>query len=115
MQTRQLGASGLYPTVVSLGSWLTYGASTENDAAFACMQAAMDAGINYFDTADVYNFGGAERVIGEFMTGFDRRKLIIGTKVFFPMSDDKLDRGLSQRHIFQSLSGFAGALAVRLY
>jgi voltage-dependent potassium channel beta subunit len=96
----QLGRSGLRVSALSLGSWLTYGMATDEASAHACLQLAYDSGINFFDTANVYNRGGAETLIGEWLqSGIERDKIILASKVFFPMSDHWMDRGLSLRHI----------------
>lgn len=99
MQYRQLGRSGLYIAPLSLGSWLTAGMGVADDEAHRILDRAYAAGINFFDTANVYNQGQAEEVIGRWLASQDRSRVIIGTKVFFPMSDHPMDRGLSLRHI----------------
>lgn len=99
MKYRQLGRSGLRISEVSLGSWLTYGTQTEKQTAFDCFEKALACGINFMDTADVYNKGEAEKVIGEFLKNVNRDELVIGTKVFGPMSDHWMAQGLSLRHI----------------
>ena len=65
MEYRRLGRSDLVVSEISLGSWLTYGGGVERDTAEACMRAAFDAGVNFFDTANVYARGGAETFLGE--------------------------------------------------
>ena len=64
MEYRKLGRSGLKVSEVGLGSWLTYGSSVESKGTRACVEAALDCGINFFDTADVYARGEAERALG---------------------------------------------------
>jgi voltage-dependent potassium channel beta subunit len=100
---RRVGKSGLKVSEVALGSWMTYGASLDREASAACVRAALDAGINFFDTADVYNRGGAETVLGEILSPLTRTELVIATKAYFPMSDDPNDRGLSRKHLFESI------------
>jgi 1-deoxyxylulose-5-phosphate synthase len=97
MQYRQLGASDLKVSAISLGSWLTYGVGVEADKTRACLDRAFDLGINFIDTANVYGRGAAETVLGEMLSGRARDSYILATKVFFPMSDT--DRGLSQAQI----------------
>jgi len=97
MQYRQLGASDLKVSAISLGSWLTYGVGVEADKTRACLDRAFDLGINFIDTANVYGRGAAETVLGEMLSGRPRDSYILATKVFFPMSDT--DRGLSQAQI----------------
>jgi aryl-alcohol dehydrogenase-like predicted oxidoreductase len=98
---RQLGDSGLEVSEVSLGSWLTYGAGVERDQTEACTKAAFEAGINFFDTANVYGSGAAETAWGEVLKDFTRSDYILATKVFFPMSDT--DSGLSSEQIHKQI------------
>ena len=103
MEYRQLGRSGLRVSEVSLGSWLTFGATVDVPATVEVVAAALDAGINFFDTADVYAGGAAEAALREALRGRPRHHLVIATKAFFPMSDDPNDRGLSRKHLFESV------------
>jgi voltage-dependent potassium channel beta subunit len=98
---RQLGNSGLRVSEISLGSWLTYGGSVEDERAKACIRRAFELGVNFFDTANVYRRGQAERVVGEALRGIDRDDYVLATKVFFPMGDGPNDRGLSRKHIME--------------
>ena len=102
MNYRRLGESGLKVSAVSLGSWLTYGNAVEDKAARECVFAALDAGVNFFDTADVYAKGAAESFLGKALQSVRREELVLGTKVFGKMSDDVNDRGLSRKHIMAS-------------
>ena len=102
MNYRQLGHSGLSVSEISLGSWLTYGAYTDDSTALACLHRAYEHGVTFFDTADIYHYGGAEQLIGRFLQQVPRTRVVIGTKAFFPMSDHPLDRGLSRRHLHNS-------------
>ena len=97
MEYRQLGSSDLRVSVVSLGSWLTYGVGVERDRAEACVRRAVEVGINLFDTANVYGRGAAESFLGEALAGLDRSSYLLATKVYFPMS--RRDRGLSRKQI----------------
>jgi aryl-alcohol dehydrogenase-like predicted oxidoreductase len=101
MRTRQLGDSDLHVTEISLGSWLTYSGGVEREHTEACTRAAFDAGINFFDTANVYGTGAAETAWGEILSGYDRSSYILATKVFFPMSDR--DQGLSGEQIAKQI------------
>ena len=101
MNFRKLGDSDLEVSEISLGSWLTYGAGVERDQTEACTKAAFEAGINFFDTANVYGVGAAETAWGEVLKDFDRSSYILATKVFFPMSDT--DRGLSSEQIHKQI------------
>jgi aryl-alcohol dehydrogenase-like predicted oxidoreductase len=103
MQYRQLGRSGLRVSEISLGSWLTYGATVDVAASIKIVARALELGINVFDTADVYANGAAEESLREALRGVARHKVVIATKAFFPMSDDVNDRGLSRKHLFESV------------
>jgi aryl-alcohol dehydrogenase-like predicted oxidoreductase len=98
MKYRQLGASGLNISEISLGSWLTYGMGVEKQVAFDCMSRAIELGVNFIDTADIYNKGEAEKVIGEFLKTIEREDILIGTKLFGQMADNSLRQGLSLRY-----------------
>ncbi len=101
MKYRQLGASDLQIPVISLGSWLTYSGGIEKRQALACIHKALDLGINFIDTANVYGRGAAESVIGEALHGIGRTSYMLATKVFGAMSDT--DRGLSRLQIVKQL------------
>jgi voltage-dependent potassium channel beta subunit len=103
MEYRQLGRSGLRVSEVALGSWLTFGATVDVPATEAIVRAALDAGIRFFDTADVYATGAAEEALRSALAGVPRQQLVIATKAFFPMSEDPNDRGLSRKHLFESV------------
>lgn len=103
MQYRSLGTSGLRVSEIALGSWLTYGATVDVGGATKVVAAALELGINLFDTADVYAGGAAEEALREALRGAARHKVVIATKAFFPMSDDPNDRGLSRKHLFESV------------
>jgi 1-deoxyxylulose-5-phosphate synthase len=98
---RKLGTSDLEVSEISLGSWLTYSGGVEREQAEACVKAAFDAGINFFDTANVYGRGTAETLLGEALSGHERSSYVLATKVYFPMSDT--DRGLSAAQIHKQL------------
>ncbi|GAB3351219.1 aldo/keto reductase family protein [Modestobacter lapidis] len=102
MQTRRLGRSGLTISEIAYGNWLTHGSQVEEDAAHACVQAALDAGITTFDTADVYAATVAESVLGRALAGQRREGLEIFTKVYWPTGPGANDRGLSRKHITES-------------
>ncbi len=101
MEYRQLGASDLQVSEISLGSWLTYGVGVEADAAEACVNRAFDVGINFLDTANVYGRGAAEEVLGRVLKGRDRESYVLATKVFFPMNST--DLGLSRAQILKQI------------
>ena len=101
MKYRNLGKSGLRVSELALGSWLTYVKSVEDDTAEICIRTAYEAGINFFDTANVYEQGSAEIVLGKVLKDYDRSSLVVASKVFFPMGDGPNDRGLSRKHIME--------------
>lgn len=103
MKTRQLGASGLRVSEISFGSWLTIGSTLDAAAATRLVHCAYDLGVNLFDTADVYASGAAEELLGRALRTISRRHVVIATKCFFPMSDHPNDRGLSRKHIVESV------------
>ncbi len=103
MQYRRLGQAGTKVSAISLGAWLTYGESVEFDTAAACIRTAIEHGINFIDTADVYARGRAEEVVGKVIKEFRRSDLVISSKVYWPMSDNVNDRGLSRKHIMESI------------
>jgi len=103
MRYRTLGHSGLKLSAVGLGSWLTYGGSVERDAATACIKRAYEQGVTFIDTADVYSRGKAEELVGEAIAGFDRTSIVLATKVYFPIGDGPMDRGLSRKHVTEGI------------
>lgn len=103
MKTRRVGQSGLEVSEVGLGSWLTLGASVDLAASAKLIEHAYDIGINFFDTADVYATGAAEEALGRSLRAIPRHHLVIATKCFFPMSERPNDKGLSRKHIFESV------------
>jgi voltage-dependent potassium channel beta subunit len=105
VKTRPLGRSGLRVSEIALGSWLTLGSSVGRAASRAIVGRAVELGVNLFDTADVYANGAAERALGEALAEAPRQQLVIATKCFFAMSDRPNDRGLSRKHIVESVEG----------
>jgi aryl-alcohol dehydrogenase-like predicted oxidoreductase len=105
MEYRNLGRSGLVVSEVSVGSWLTLGSSVDRAGTREIVHRAFDLGVNLFDTADVYSNGAGEEVLGAGLAGIPRRYVVIATKCFFPMSERPNDRGLSRKHIFESVEG----------
>jgi aryl-alcohol dehydrogenase-like predicted oxidoreductase len=106
VEHRYLGRSGLKVSEITYGNWITHGSQVENDAAVACVRAALDAGITTFDTADAYANGAAETVLGEALKGERRASLEILTKVFWPTGPKgPNDSGLSRKHIMESIDG----------
>lgn len=105
MEFRHLGRSGLMVSEISYGNWITHGSQVEEDAALACVRAALDSGITTFDTADVYAGTRAESVLGRALKGERREGLEIFTKVYWPTGPGRNDRGLSRKHIMESIDG----------
>lgn len=105
MEYRHLGRSGLVISALAYGNWITHGDQVEEEAATACVHAALDEGITTFDTADVYAQGRAEEVLGRALKGERRESLEIFTKVYWPTGSGPNDRGLSRKHVMESLHG----------
>jgi len=105
MEFRHLGRSGLLISEIAYGNWITHGSQVEEDAAVACVRAALDEGITTFDTADAYAGGRAEEVLGRALKGERRQGLEILTKVYWPTGPGPNDRSLSRKHILESIDG----------
>jgi len=106
MQFRHLGKSGLKVSAIAYGNWITHASQIETEQANACISAALDAGINFFDTADVYANTRAEEVLGNALESQRREDLVIATKVYFPTGPGgPNDTGLSRKHIMESING----------
>ncbi len=103
MKYRRLGRAGVKVSEISLGSWLTYGKSVEDNTATKTIQKAYELGINFFDSANVYERGEGERVIAGALKAYARDSYLITTKAFFPMGDGPNDRGLSRKHVMEQL------------
>ncbi|TWT45616.1 L-glyceraldehyde 3-phosphate reductase [Phycisphaerae bacterium RAS1] len=103
MNYRRLGKAGVKVSEIALGNWLTHGNGVGDDVARACIRKAYDLGVNFFDTADIYNRGAAEEVFGRELAAFRRQDIVLATKLFWPMSDNVNDKGLSRKHTFEAL------------
>ncbi|MGN8646017.1 aldo/keto reductase family protein [Gracilibacillus sp. HCP3S3_G5_1] len=101
MEYRHLGKTGLKVSEISLGSWLTYGGYVEEKNAEASIDKAYDLGINFFDTANVYMRGEAEKIVGKALRKYPRSSYVLATKVFGKMGDGPNDQGLSRKHIME--------------
>lgn len=101
MEYRFLGKSGLKVSEISLGSWLTYGGYVKQEQAQQTIVKAYESGINFFDTANTYLNGEAEKVVGETLKKFSRSSYVLATKVWGPMGDGPNDQGLSRKHIME--------------
>jgi len=103
MEFRKLGGSGLYVSELTYGNWITHGSQVESEAAIKCVRAAFDVGITTFDTADVYAGTRAETVLGKALKGVKRESYELFTKVYWPTGTGKNERGLSRKHIMESV------------
>ena len=105
MEYRRLGRAGLKVSALSIGAWLTYGSDRmAQDQSAACLRPAIENGINFIDCADVYAYGRAETAVGEVIRDYERSTLVLSTKAYWQMNkDDVNDRGLSRKHIFESV------------
>ena len=103
MEYRRLGSSGMYISEISYGNWITHGSQVEQNSAIACVRAALDVGITTFYTADVYAGTKAEVVLGKALKGVRRESYELFTKVYWPTGPGKNDRGLSRKHIMESV------------
>jgi voltage-dependent potassium channel beta subunit len=105
MEYRRLGRSGLKVSALSLGAWVTYGGQVGEQVADDCMTAAYDAGVNFFDNAEVYANGNAEIVMGNVIKkkGWRRESLVVSTKIFWG-GDGPNDTGLSHKHIIEGMN-----------
>ncbi len=112
MKFRMLGSSDLEVSVISLGSWLTYSGGVEADQTRACTEAAFDAGINFFDTANVYGRGAAEEAWGEILSAHPRDSYVLATKVNGQMSDDPADQGLAPEQVAKQIDASLRRLRV---
>lgn len=104
MHYRRLGEAGMKVSAVSLGGWINYGeGKVDHEEARRVVETAYQNGINFFDLADIYGKGEAEKQMGAVLKNYPRHTLVIASKVFWPMSDDINDRGLSRKHIIESI------------
>src|SRR5918994_6993626 len=110
METRRLGDAGPELSAIGLGSWLTYGGGVGRERTEACTRAAFEAGITFFDTANVYGRGASETAWGESLRDYDRSSFTLATKVYFPMS--ARDRGLSRGQILKQIDASLERLQV---
>ena len=104
MEYRYLGKSGLQVSALSLGSWVTFGLQIGEQVAYDCMQAAYEAGVNFFDNAEAYARGESEIVMGKILkrSGWKRSDLVISTKIFWGGKRPN-DTGLSRKHLIEGI------------
>jgi voltage-dependent potassium channel beta subunit len=108
MQYRRLGRSGLKVSELSFGSWVTYGSQVDTKAAVECMAAAWDAGVNFFDNAEVYARGMSETIMGEALKqlGWRRAQVVVSTKFFWGMNDGPNEKNtLNRKYLMQAIDG----------
>lgn len=104
MKYRRLGKSGLKVSEIALGSWMTDVSDEQHQTLAAeSIRTAFENGVNFFDCADAYSGGTAERFLGQVLKTLPRKELIISSKVYFPTGDGVNDRGLSRKHIMTSI------------
>jgi aryl-alcohol dehydrogenase-like predicted oxidoreductase len=103
MRYRKLGSSDLVVSEISLGTWLSYGEGDERSRHIACVRRALDLGVTLFDTANVYGWGEAERLLAEALEGVPRDRYLLATKLWGPMND--IDKGLSRAQVFKQIDG----------
>jgi voltage-dependent potassium channel beta subunit len=104
MHYRRLGRSGLKVSEISLGAWVTFGAQIEEETTSELVHTAYEKGVNFFDNADVYANGQAETVVGKAIKDLPREALVISSKVFWPTMPGPNGRGLSRKHITESIN-----------
>jgi aryl-alcohol dehydrogenase-like predicted oxidoreductase len=110
MRYRKLGSSELLISEIGFGSWLTFTDPQRTQIAISCVHRALDLGINFLDTANVYGRGAAETVLGKALTGVKRETYVLATKLFFPMTN--ADRGLSREQVHKQLDASLKRLKV---
>jgi len=101
VEYRQVGKWGLRISTIGLGSYLTIGMHVDDETSRECVKVAFDSGVNWIDTANAYNLGQAELVLGEILRDYDRDDYVLLTKVWAPMAEGPNDRGLSAKHVFE--------------
>ncbi|MGH9296214.1 MAG: aldo/keto reductase, partial [Acidimicrobiales bacterium] len=106
MQYRRLGRSGLQLSVLSLGSWVTFGPQLGSDLALECMSVAFEAGVNFFDNAESYARGESERLMGRALAelGWPRHDYVVSTKLFWGLSDlPNMSNTLNRKYLMQAI------------
>jgi len=110
LKYRRVGKSGLKISEISLGAWLTFGRSVDDKKSEKIIRTAIDSGVNFIDIADVYAKGKAEKVVGKCIKSSKRSDLVLSSKVFWPISENINDRGLSRKHILESIDKTLGRI-----
>ncbi len=115
MGYRRLGSAGVKVSEVSFGSWVTYGRQVDVDAAVDCMKTAYDAGVNFFDNAEVYSNGKSEEVMGTALKklGFRRASYLVSTKFYWGLSDGPNEKNtLNRKYLRQAIDGSLARLGL---
>jgi len=105
MHYRRMGQWGLKLSEISLGTWITFGEQIEEQTAIDLVHAAYEQGVNYFDTADINAGGKAEKILGKAIANLPRESIVLSSKVFGPTMPGPNGRGLSRKHVFESVHG----------
>ncbi len=108
MEYRRLGRAGLKVSVLSFGSWVTFGPQLDTNLAQDCLAAAYDAGVNFFDNAESYAGGESERIMGQAIAklGWPRQSFVVSTKVFWGLHDfPNMKNTLNRKYLFQAIDG----------
>ncbi len=109
MKYRSVGKSGLKVSEIAVGSWMTDLAGSEQAAvAEETIRKAYDSGVNFFDCADAYSGGEAEKFLGKILKDYRRSSYVVSSKVFFPTGRDVNEWGLSRKHIFENVDRTLG-------
>jgi len=116
MEYRRLGGSGLKLSVLSFGSWVTFDTQLKDDTALQCMQAAWDAGCNFFDNAEAYAGGESEAIMGRVISelGWKRQQYVLSTKVYWGIDGaiPNLQNTLNRKYLHHSIEGCLDRLRV---
>jgi voltage-dependent potassium channel beta subunit len=108
MEYRRLGSSGLQVSVLSFGSWVTFGPQLAGSLAAECLSAAYDAGVNFFDNAEAYSGGESERIMGQAIAelGWPRHRYVLSTKLFWGIHEGvNMRQTLNRKYLFQGIDG----------
>src|SRR3974377_1669557 len=109
MTYRRLGRSGLQVSILSFGSWVTFGDQLDVGLAADCLGAARDAGVNFFDNAEAYAGGESERIMGEALRrqGWPRHSYVVSTKLFWGVHGDVVNmrNTLNRKYLSQAIDG----------
>jgi len=108
MEYRRLGGTGLKVSVLSFGSWVTFGPQVAGELAEQCLRAARDAGVNFFDNAEAYSGGESERIMGDAIAslGWPRHSYVLSTKVFWGLHrDPNMRNTLNRKYLLQAIDG----------